>query len=85
MIEIQRYNADRIAEWNEFVAVSKNGTFLFDRHYMDYHSDRFSDHSLMFYRDDSLYAVLPANEKEHTLYTHQGLTYGGLVMGMEAR
>ena len=51
---------------------------------MDYHSDRFSDHSLMFYRDDSLYAVLPANEKEHTLYTHQGLTYGGLVMGTDA-
>ncbi len=84
MIEIQRYNADRTNEWNEFVAASKNGTFLFDRRYMDYHSDRFSDHSLMFYHKGRLYALLPANERNHTLYTHQGLTYGGLIMGMDS-
>lgn len=84
MFEIRRYTADRANEWNCFVASSKNGTFLFDRNYMDYHADRFTDHSLMFYRDNRLYALLPANEKEHTLYSHQGLTYGGLVMGMEA-
>jgi len=84
MLEVRRYTAEQQGEWNSFIATAKNGTFLFDRNYMDYHSDRFSDHSLMFYRDDSLYAVLPANEKEHTLYTHQGLTYGGLVMGTDA-
>lgn len=84
MFEIRRYSADRASEWNLFVASSKNGTFLFDRNYMDYHADRFTDHSLMFYRDNRLYALLPANEKEHTLYSHQGLTYGGLVMGMDA-
>ena len=84
MFEVRRYSATVADEWNQFVAQSKNGTFLFDRNYMDYHSDRFHDHSLMFYRDGKLYAVLPANEKEHALYSHQGLTYGGLVMGMEA-
>jgi hypothetical protein len=46
---------------------------------MDYHSDRFSDHSLMCYRDGRLYALLPANEKGDTLVSHGGLTYGGLV------
>ena len=51
MFEIVRYTADKAKEWNQFVAESKNGTFLFDRHYMDYHSDRFQDYSLMFYRD----------------------------------
>ena len=66
-------------EWNRFVAASKNGTFLFDRRFMDYHSDRFSDHSLMCYRDGRLYALLPANEKGDTLVSHGGLTYGGLV------
>lgn len=81
---IVRYTADRASAWNAFVAASKNGTFLFDRRYMDYHSDRFSDHSLMFYRNDKLYALLPANEKEDTLVSHGGLTYGGLVMGEEA-
>ena len=61
------------------MAGSKNGTFLFDRQYMDYHADRFADHSLMFYRDEALCALLPANELDATLYSHQGLTYGGLV------
>ena len=49
MFDIVRYTADKEAEWNAFVAQSKNGTFLFDRGYMDYHSDRFTDHSLMFF------------------------------------
>jgi hypothetical protein len=47
---------------------------------MDYHSDRFRDHSLMVYRDGRLYALLPANQKDDTLVSHGGLTYGGLVM-----
>ena len=62
------------------MAESKNGTFLFDRGYMDYHSDRFHDHSLMFYRDGRLLAVLPAHDDGDTLHTHRGLTYGGLLM-----
>ncbi len=80
MFELRRYTPDRADEWNEFVARAKNGTFLFDRQYMDYHADRFADHSLMFYHDGVLCALLPANESDTTLYSHQGLTYGGLVM-----
>ena len=79
-VEIVRYDASRRSEWNRFVAQSKNGTFLFDRNYMDYHSDRFADHSLMCYVKGRLYALLPANIREDTLFSHQGLTYGGLVM-----
>jgi hypothetical protein len=80
MLEIRRYTADQADEWNRFVAASKNGTFLLDRRYMDYHSDRFTDHSLMVYRRNNLYAVLPANVAGDTFFSHQGLTYGGLVM-----
>lgn len=80
MFEIRRYTPDCADEWNQFVAESKNGTFLFDRRYMDYHQDRFRDHSLMFYQDGRLFAVLPAHVDGDTLYTHCGLTYGGLVM-----
>ena len=54
MFEIRRYNPAMADEWNQFVRASKNGTFLFDRRFMDYHSDRFSDHSLMCYRDGRL-------------------------------
>jgi hypothetical protein len=80
MFEIVRYTPDKADEWNQFVAQSKNGTFLFDRGYMDYHSDRFRDYSLMFYADGCLLAVLPAHACGDTLCTHRGLTYGGLLM-----
>lgn len=50
---------------------------------MDYHSDRFADHSLMAYRKGRLWALLPANTENGTLYSHQGLTYGGWVLPPE--
>ena len=80
MFDIIRYTSDRKDEWNRFVAGSKNGTFLFDRNYMDYHSDRFEDFSLMFYYEGRLYALMPANRKGDIFQSHAGLTYGGLVM-----
>ena len=85
MFEIRRYKAERADEWNAFVATSKNGTFLFDRRYMDYHSDRFEDCSLMVYYKSELYALLPANRVADTLYSHQGLTYGGLLMTSDSK
>lgn len=53
---------------------------MFYRDFMDYHQDRFEDFSLMVYKNDNLIAVLPANKVENNLYSHQGLTYGGLVL-----
>lgn len=80
MVSIERYTTERCLEWNNFVAASRNGTFLFDRNYMDYHSDRFEDCSLMFRNEKGkLLALLPANIRHGVLYSHQGLTYGGLV------
>ena len=81
-MEIRRYTPDDAQRWNQFVAESKNGTFLFDRRYMDYHSDRFQDHSLMVFRRGKLYALLPGNVD--TFFSHQGLTYGGLIMNEKA-
>ena len=85
MFEVRRYTAEQASEWNAFVAASKNGTFLFDRRYMDYHSDRFEDCSLMVYYKSELYALLPANRVADTLYSHQGLTYGGLLMTPDSK
>lgn len=79
MFEVRTYTRNDSAAWNDFVGRSKQGTFLFDRRYMDYHADRFMDHSLMVYRRGSLYALLPANACGETLHSHQGLTYGGLL------
>ncbi len=80
IFDIQRYNPAMADEWNQFVAQSKNSTFLFDRNYMDYHQDRFEDCSLVVYKKNRIYALLPANIIGSTLYSHQGLTYGGLLM-----
>ena len=84
LFEIHKYTAADKEAWNAFVAESKNGTFLFDRNYMDYHHDRFDDNSLMFYAKDKLYAILPANRCGDCLCSHGGLTYGGLVMTNKA-
>ncbi len=79
-MQLRRYTPDMSARWDEFIHSSSNGTFLHLRGYMDYHAHRFADHSLMAYdRKGRLVAVLAANEDDHTLYSHQGLTYGGWV------
>lgn len=81
-MKIVFYKKEHFNTWNDFVEKSKNGTFLINRNFMDYHSDRFIDHSLMFYNEkDELMAILPANISNNCLYSHQGLTYGGLIMG----
>lgn len=85
-MKIKRYDSSMQPLWDDFVRTSKNGTFLHLRPYMDYHSDRFHDHSLMFYGDsDRLMAVLPANVVDDQLWSHQGLTYGGLLLSPHAR
>lgn len=77
--EIKQYCEADAPAWNDFVKLSKQGTFLLLRDYMDYHADRFCDHSLLVFRKGELFALLPANVCGSTLYSHQGLTYGGLI------
>lgn len=79
MITIKRYNPNDAAAWDAFVDASKNGTFMLKRGYMDYHADRFTDHSLLFYRDEELVALLPASQHGDELRSHGGLTYGGMI------
>ncbi len=47
---------------------------------MEYHADRFTDHSLLALKKGKPVALLPANIADNTLYSHQGLTYGGLIL-----
>lgn len=82
-ISIERYSPAHRAEWDDFVARSRNGTFLLQRGYMDYHSDRFRDCSWMAYQNGKLRALLPANiDEAGVLHSHQGLTYGGWITPM---
>lgn len=79
MYRIEKYNSDYFTLWNDFIGKSKNGTFLFNRNFMEYHNDRFNDFSLLVFDKSKLVAVLPANSKANEVHSHQGLTYGGLI------
>ena len=84
MFYIIKYDESQKKLWNDFVDNAKNSTFLFKREYMDYHSARFKDESLLIFRKEKLFALLPANVINDTLYSHQGLTYGGLILDKKA-
>jgi len=80
-LKIEVYNSSLKKKWNDFVATSKNAHFMFYRDYIEYHSDRFCDQSLLIHDDRSrLLALLPANIAGDILYSHQGLTFGGLIL-----
>jgi hypothetical protein len=76
---VKQYQDKDYALWNAFISTAKNATFLFHRDFMEYHADRFLDYSLLVFENDTLIALLPANRVADTVYSHQGLTYGGLV------
>ena len=80
MVSIETYNHSYKEDWNKFIDFSKNSTFLFKRDFMDYHSDRFKDHSLLVYNNNDLVAIFPLNINDGIVYSHQGLTYGGLIV-----
>lgn len=76
---VKQYQENDYTNWNTFIGQAKNATFLFHRDFMEYHKDRFEDFSLMIFEDEKLVAVLPANRVGDDVFSHKGLTYGGLV------
>ena len=79
---IVRYSAEDKERWDRFVRRSKNGTFLLQRDYMDYHANRFEDCSLLVLCNQKLTALLPGNLSGDCFYSHQGLTYGGMLLSL---
>ena len=82
-ITVRKYEQEDGEKWDAFVRGAKNATFLFERGFMDYHADRFVDHSLIAENDGRVIALLPANLSGHVLHSHQGLTYGGWLTDRE--
>ena len=80
MFSLSIYNSNLKSQWDNFIVGSKNGTFLFYRDFLEYHKDRFNDYSILFYKNDKVIAILPANKLKNKIYSHQGLTYGGLIL-----
>ena len=52
---------------------------------MDYHSHRFQDHSLMLFHEERLVGIVPGNSVGKKWFSHQGLSYGGLVANKQSQ
>lgn len=76
---VKRYESADYDSWNDFIGQARNATFLFHRDFMEYHKDRFEDCSLVVLDGEKWVAVLPANVVGDEIFSHQGLTYGGLL------
>lgn len=82
---VKKYTSKDKLLWQTFLRNAKNATFLFHRDFMEYHSDRFEDHSLLIFKNEKVVGLLPANISEKTLFSHQGLTYGGLLLNEKVK
>lgn len=77
------YTADDQDVWDELAAAARARHFMFQRGYMDYHADRFTDASLIVLRSGRPCALFPASRHGETIVSHGGLTFGGLLSGPE--
>ncbi|MGE8537933.1 MAG: GNAT family N-acetyltransferase [Acinetobacter sp.] len=83
---IKKYEYSDKNEWNNFLLNCKNYHFMFNRDFIEYHSDRFEDFSLIFKNDkNKIMALLPGNIKDNIFYSHQGLTFGGFLIDRTCR
>jgi len=82
-VSVSEYTPEHKIIWNKFISNSKNGVFLFYRDYMEYHSSKFNDNSLLFFKNGRVVGLLPANIDNATLHSHEGLTFGGIISSFE--
>ena len=84
MLTIKRLTKKKYVAWDCFVKKANNGTIFHLRQFLSYHpADRFIDHSIEFYKNNTLVSVFPAAESilngERFLVSHPGATVGSFV------
>ena len=85
MFTVDKLSKDNYEPWDSFVKNANNGTIFHLRKFFSYHpNDRFIDHSIEFYKNNSLFSVFPAAElmtnKKRLLVSHPGATVGSFVV-----
>ena len=85
MLTVKRHSKNNKALWDNFVKNANNGTLFHLRRFLSYHpEDRFVDHSIEFYKKNTLFSVFPAAESningKNFLVSHPGLTVGSFVV-----
>lgn len=82
---IEPYEPTAKNQWDNHIRNSKNTNFFFLRDYIEYHQNRFQEHSLIIRKGQKIVAVLPGNILEDTYISYQGLTFGGLIASDKMR
>jgi hypothetical protein len=82
-LTVERYEPGAAEAWDAVVRAARARHFMFERAYMDYHQDRFSDASWFVLLNGRPIAVLPASRTGDEVASHGGLTFGGLLSGPE--
>ncbi len=86
MLKIEIYNQSYQQDWDNFVGASRNGTFMQQRTFLNYHPPgRFVDCSLMAYNSrGKLIAVIPAAQKmvgqKKVFSSYPGASHGGIIV-----
>lgn len=86
MLKIEVYNQSHQKDWDNFIGSSRNGTFMQQRTFLNYHPPgRFVDCSLMVYNSHgNLIAVIPAAQKMEGLKkvfsSYPGASHGGIIV-----
>lgn len=79
--ELKKYTVEYRAIWDDVVNKSKNGNFMHQRDYVDYHSHRFNEQSVIVLKQGKAVAVFLCNLIDNQIVSYGGLTYGGLIYG----
>jgi hypothetical protein len=88
-VKIKTYTDDYESRWDDFVQQSRNGTFMQQRKFLNYHPPKkFQDCSLMVYDDhNQLTAVIPAaikKEGEFPIFcSYPGASHGGIIINQK--
>ena len=68
--------------WDRFCAESYGATFLHKRRFLSYHGNRFADRSIVLEHDGQWIGIMPvarSPDRDDTVVSHPGSTYGGVV------
>jgi len=85
MVEVRFYSRELEARWDDFILNSKTPLFFFQRSFLEYHSDRFTDVSLVAFQDGEIVGLIPATRHDRIVVSHGGLTFGGVIVDARAR
>ena len=79
-IKVKKFINENTTIWDNFINSSNNGTLFHYRSFLNYHENiQFNDHSLLFYEDNKLIALLPAAIKNDEFCSHPGISFGGFI------